>query len=454
MRTPMTTAPTVAPGPATCSTATSRRTCGPASASCSTDRCPPARGARAGWTATSRTTSTCGGRWPPTSAWPGCWCRTDAGGAGGDRPRGRGGAGGARPRRRAGALPVQRGHRHHRAARRSAPRTIRSLARLAAGEEIAVLAVAFSDPPGRPVSPSGPASAGRRGCTGGDQRRRRRGRRAAAGAGAPGRGPGAARRPGGRRRGAGPAPAVAGHHPADLRCSSSAEGAVAGWRRRCSRPGRRAERAVSAALSTAAGLLASEQLGVAEWCLDTTVDYVKQRRQFARPVGSFQALKHRLADVWLEVTAGPAAARYAADALAHRGPDPDTAVAVALAQSFCSRGRRARGGGVHPAARRHRHDLGAPRASLPQAGEEPTEIALGTPGRHRAELAHLVDLPAPADPPRPRRGAWAVRGPPLHRARSPGRQEGARPGRGGAKPKVPGARCETWCIIRNTRTMR
>ena len=36
-----------------------------------------------------------------------------------------------------------------------------------------------------------------------------------------------------------------------------------------------------------------------------TVAYVKERRQFARPVGSFQALKHRLADLWVQLTPGP-----------------------------------------------------------------------------------------------------------------------------------------------------
>src|SRR5262249_5046757 len=50
-----------------------------------------------------------------------------------------------------------------------------------------------------------------------------------------------------------------------------------------------AARAVAAGLTAGAGVLASEQLGVAEQCLDMTVAYVKERRQFARPVGSFQA---------------------------------------------------------------------------------------------------------------------------------------------------------------------
>src|SRR5207253_3862287 len=91
--------------------------------------------------------------------------------------------------------------------------------------------------------------------------------------------------------------------------------------------------AVSRALTVGAGMLASEQLGVAEWCLETTVDYVKTRRQFARAVGSFQAVKHRLADVWVAVAQARAVARHAAWCLAT--DDPDTEVAVALAQAFC-----------------------------------------------------------------------------------------------------------------------
>ncbi len=78
--------------------------------------------------------------------------------------------------------------------------------------------------------------------------------------------------------------------------------------------GEDAVRAVAAALTAGAGMLAAEQLGVAERCLEMTVAYVKERHQFARPVGSFQALKHRLADVWVAVTQARAAARYAAAA--------------------------------------------------------------------------------------------------------------------------------------------
>ncbi|BBX00256.1 acyl-CoA dehydrogenase [Mycolicibacterium moriokaense] len=52
---------------------------------------------------------------------------------------------------------------------------------------------------------------------------------------------------------------------------------------------------------TAAILLAAEQIGAATRCLDLTVAYTKERVQFGRPVGSFQALKHRMADLYVAV---------------------------------------------------------------------------------------------------------------------------------------------------------
>ncbi len=50
---------------------------------------------------------------------------------------------------------------------------------------------------------------------------------------------------------------------------------------------------------TAAILLAAEQIGAATRCLELTVDYTKERVQFGRPIGSFQALKHRMADLYV-----------------------------------------------------------------------------------------------------------------------------------------------------------
>ncbi len=92
--------------------------------------------------------------------------------------------------------------------------------------------------------------------------------------------------------------------------------------------------AVSHALTVGAALLASEQYGVAAWCLDETVDYMKTRYQFGRQIGSFQALKHRIADVWVDVTQARAVARYAADCVAI--DDADLPVAAAVAQAFNS----------------------------------------------------------------------------------------------------------------------
>lgn len=153
----------------------------------------------------------------------------------------------------------------------------------------------------------------------------------------------------------------------------------------------RATTALEHALLTGAGLLASEQLGVAQWCLDETVQYTRERHQFGRPVGSFQALKHRLADLYLELVTARAAARNAADTLAADGADAP--VAVAVAQSYCA------DVAVHAAEEciqlhggigmtwEHPAHLYLKRAKADQ-------IALGTPGMHRATLAGLVDLRA------------------------------------------------------------
>ncbi|KWX03037.1 Acyl-CoA dehydrogenase [Carbonactinospora thermoautotrophica] len=149
--------------------------------------------------------------------------------------------------------------------------------------------------------------------------------------------------------------------------------------------------ALDAALVAGAALLASEQLGVAEQCLETTVGYVKTRYQFGRPIGGFQAVKHRLADLWAAVTSARSAARYAAACLATA--DPDVRVATAVAQAHCSEVAVTAAeecvqlhGGIgftweHPA------HLYLKRAKA-------CEIALGSPDRHRAALAALVDLPA------------------------------------------------------------
>ena len=79
---------------------------------------------------------------------------------------------------------------------------------------------------------------------------------------------------------------------------------------------------------TAAILLAAEQIGAASRCLDLTVEYTKQRVQFGRPIGSFQALKHRMADLYVAVQSARA---VVGDAVAD--PKPVSAALARLAAS-------------------------------------------------------------------------------------------------------------------------
>ncbi len=90
-----------------------------------------------------------------------------------------------------------------------------------------------------------------------------------------------------------------------------------------------ASEAIQRALRVAAVVQAAECVGAAERLLEMTVQYAKDRVQFGRPIGSFQAIKHRLADLVIELEAARAAARYAALAVADDRPDRDEAVAVA-----------------------------------------------------------------------------------------------------------------------------
>ncbi|MBW0013993.1 acyl-CoA dehydrogenase family protein, partial [Mycobacterium sp.] len=148
--------------------------------------------------------------------------------------------------------------------------------------------------------------------------------------------------------------------------------------------------AVAAALQTGAALLASEQLGLSQWCFDTTLSYVKQRKQFGRTIGSYQAIKHRLADLWFEVGAATAAARYAADTCARS--DDDAAVAAALAQSYCS------GVAVHAAEECLQLHGGIGMtweypAHLYLKRAKSDQLAFGTAYSHRTRLGQLVNLP-------------------------------------------------------------
>jgi alkylation response protein AidB-like acyl-CoA dehydrogenase len=90
---------------------------------------------------------------------------------------------------------------------------------------------------------------------------------------------------------------------------------------------------LATALDRARVLLAAEQVGGAERCLEMSVDYAKTRQQFGRPIGSFQAIKHKLADVFVRVESARSAAYYAAWVAATRPAELATAAAMAKASA-------------------------------------------------------------------------------------------------------------------------
>ncbi|ORA62893.1 acyl-CoA dehydrogenase [Mycolicibacterium elephantis] len=82
---------------------------------------------------------------------------------------------------------------------------------------------------------------------------------------------------------------------------------------------------------TAAILLAAEQIGAASRCLDLTVQYTKDRVQFGRPIGSFQALKHRMADLYVAVQSARAVVD---DAIARPSPTSASLARVSASEAF------------------------------------------------------------------------------------------------------------------------
>jgi alkylation response protein AidB-like acyl-CoA dehydrogenase len=97
-----------------------------------------------------------------------------------------------------------------------------------------------------------------------------------------------------------------------------------------------ADRALDDVLDRAMTALAAEQAGAARACLEASAAYARERHQFGRPIGSFQAVKHKCADMLVRVELAQAAATEAARAAAG---DPDAAPlaqAAAVAHAVCS----------------------------------------------------------------------------------------------------------------------
>jgi alkylation response protein AidB-like acyl-CoA dehydrogenase len=101
-----------------------------------------------------------------------------------------------------------------------------------------------------------------------------------------------------------------------------------------SRVGTAGWEAVEQMLAMGLVALAGQQAGGAERLFNMTVDYIRERYQFGRAVGGFQAIKHMAADLLLEKESAISAARHAAHSLAHGAGDADAA--VSLAAFYCA----------------------------------------------------------------------------------------------------------------------
>ena len=142
-------------------------------------------------------------------------------------------------------------------------------------------------------------------------------------------------------------------------------------------------------LDLAAVALAAEQVGGAQRCLDMSVDYAKTRIQFGRPIGSFQAIKHKCADMLLEVESAKSAAYYAGWAAAE--DSEELPVVASLAKSYCSEAY------FHAAAENIQihggigftweHD-----AHLYFKRAKSSELLLGDPTYHRELLAQRIGI--------------------------------------------------------------
>jgi len=88
---------------------------------------------------------------------------------------------------------------------------------------------------------------------------------------------------------------------------------------------------LASAIDRAKVALAAEMMGSAQKVLETTVEYTKVREQFGRPIGSFQAVQHKCANMMVDVEGAKSAVYYAAWAVSNGAPDAESAAAVAKA---------------------------------------------------------------------------------------------------------------------------
>jgi alkylation response protein AidB-like acyl-CoA dehydrogenase len=147
--------------------------------------------------------------------------------------------------------------------------------------------------------------------------------------------------------------------------------------------------ALRRALEWGAAALCAEMVGGAQWVLDTSVDYAKTRQQFGKPIGIYQAVSHKLADMLLEVESARSATYYAAwtvDADA-----PDRSLAASMAKAYASDAyRKAAGNGIQVHGGigfTWEHDM-----HLYFKRAKSSEVTLGDATYHRELVAQALDL--------------------------------------------------------------
>jgi len=94
--------------------------------------------------------------------------------------------------------------------------------------------------------------------------------------------------------------------------------------------------ALSRVLDLAAIAMAAEQVGAAECAMEMAVEYAKVRQQFGRPIGSFQAIKHKCADLLVWVESARSAAWYAAAVADGAGEPGELPLAASTARLWCT----------------------------------------------------------------------------------------------------------------------
>jgi alkylation response protein AidB-like acyl-CoA dehydrogenase len=145
--------------------------------------------------------------------------------------------------------------------------------------------------------------------------------------------------------------------------------------------------AAAAALDRAATLASAEMLGAADRVLTMTVDYAKDRIQFGKPIGSFQAIKHMLADALVDVEGMRSTVYYAAWCVA--AEDGERSLAASMAKAWCSdASRRVMGAGLQAHGGigftwEHDMHLYLKRAQLDQ-------VTYGDAGFHRDRIASIL----------------------------------------------------------------